>query len=83
VPTVILRNDDFGRIERLKDDGDDVQMTFDIANHIYPDGKISYNAIAEIPGADKADEVVMLGGHPDSWYGATGATDNAIGCSII
>jgi Zn-dependent M28 family amino/carboxypeptidase len=52
-------------------------------NHIYPEGKTSYNAIAEIPGTDKADEVVMLGGHLDSWHGGTGATDNAIGCSIM
>ena len=58
-------------------------MELDIVNHIYPEGKTSYNAIAEIPGSDKADEVVMLGGHLDSWHGATGATDNAIGCSIM
>jgi Zn-dependent M28 family amino/carboxypeptidase len=42
-----------------------------------------YNAIAEIPGTDKADEVVMLGGHLDSWHAATGATDNAIGCAVM
>jgi len=83
VPTVIVRNDDYGRMERLIADGEDVQMTFDIVNHIYPEGKTSYNAIAEIPGSDKADEVVMLGGHLDSWHSATGATDNAIGCSIM
>jgi carboxypeptidase Q len=83
VPTVILRNDDYGRIERLLEDGDDVKLAFNIVNHIYPEGKTSYNAIAEIPGTDKADEVVMLGGHLDSWHGGTGATDNAIGCSIM
>jgi carboxypeptidase Q len=83
VPTVILRNDDYGRVERLLEDGDDVKLQFDIVNHVYPEGKTSYNAIAEIPGTDKADEVVMLGGHLDSWHGGTGATDNAIGCSIM
>ena len=83
VPTVILRNDDYGRVERLVDDGEDVKLQFNIVNHIYPEGKTSYNAIAEIPGTDKADEVVMLGGHLDSWHSATGATDNAIGCSIM
>jgi hypothetical protein len=83
VPTVILRNDDYGRVERLLGDGDDVKLQFNIVNHIYPEGKISYNTIAEIPGTDKADEVVMLGGHLDSWHGGTGATDNAIGCSIM
>jgi hypothetical protein len=83
VPTIILRNDDYGRVERLLEDGDDVKVSLDIVNHVYPEGKTSYNAIAEIPGTDKADEVVMLGGHLDSWHGGTGATDNAIGCSIM
>jgi hypothetical protein len=83
VPTIILRNDDYGRIERLLDDGEDVKVQLDIVNHVYPEGKTSYNTIAEIPGSDKADEVVMLGGHLDSWHGGTGATDNAIGCSIM
>lgn len=83
IPTVILRNDDYGRVERLLEDGDDVKLAFNIVNHIYPEGKTSYNTIAEIPGTDKADEVVMLGGHLDSWHGGTGATDNAIGCSIM
>ena len=50
---------------------------------ISAEGKISYNTIAEIPGSDKAAAVVMLGGHLDSWHGGTGATDNAIGCSIM
>jgi hypothetical protein len=83
VPTVIVRNDDYGRIERLLADGDDVKLEFNIVNHTYPEGKTSYNAVAEIPGSDKADEIVMLGGHLDSWHAATGATDNGIGSSIM
>jgi carboxypeptidase Q len=83
VPAVILRNDDYGRIERLLADGADVKLEFNIVNHVYPEGKTSYNVVAEIPGSDKADEVVMLGGHLDSWHAATGATDNAIGSSIM
>jgi Zn-dependent M28 family amino/carboxypeptidase len=39
--------------------------------------------VAELAGSDKAQEVVMLGGHLDSWHAATGATDNAIGCSVM
>ena len=83
IPTVIVRNDDFGRIERLLGDGEDVKLEFNIVNHSYPDGKTSYNAVAEIPGSDKADEVVMMGGHLDSWHSATGATDNGIGSAIM
>jgi carboxypeptidase Q len=83
VPTVVMRNDDFGRIERLLGDGEDVKLEFNIINHDYPEGKTSYNVVAEIPGTDKAGEIVMLGGHLDSWHAATGATDNAIGCAMM
>jgi hypothetical protein len=83
IPTVIVRNDDYGRIERLLADGLDVKLEFNIVNRTYPEGKTSYNAVAEIPGSDKADEVVMLGGHLDSWHAATGATDNGIGSAIM
>ena len=83
VPTVVLRNEDFGRIERLLADGDNVQLQFDIQNHWYPEGKTSYNVVAEIPGSDKSDEIVMLGAHFDSWHSATGATDNAIGSAMM
>jgi len=43
---------------------------------------MAYNTIAEIPGSDLKDEVVMLGGHLDSWHSGTGATDNAAGVSV-
>jgi len=83
VPTVVMRNEDYGRITRLIADGRVVMLEFNIFNRIYPEGRTTYNAIAEIRGTDKADEVVMLGGHLDSWHAATGATDNAIGCAIM
>ena len=83
IPTVVLRNEDFGRIERLLADGEDVKLEFNIVNHDYPEGKTSYNVAGEIPGTDKADEVVMLGGHLDSWHSATGTTDNAAGSAMM
>src|ERR1035441_4638592 len=83
IPTAIVRNDDYGRIERLLADGEDVKLEFNIVNHSYPEGKTSNNVVAEIPGSDKADEIVMLGGHFDSWHAATGATDNGIGSAIM
>lgn len=82
-PAVILRTDDFGRIYRLIADGTPVSVEFNVQNQYFPDGKTSYVTVAEIPGTDKADEVVMMGGHLDSWTSATGATDNAIGCAIM
>jgi hypothetical protein len=83
VPTVVVRNEDYGRIARILADGTPVELEFNIVNRVYPEGRTAYNTVAEIPGADKADEVVMLGGHLDSWHSATGATDNAIGCAIM
>src|SRR5262249_41676332 len=82
-PTVVMRNEDYGRIARILADGTSVELEFNIVNRNYPEGKTSYNAISEIPGTDKKDEVIMLGGHLDSWHAATGATDNAIGCAIM
>lgn len=83
VPTVVMRNEDYGRITRTLAAGTPVTLEFDIRNKTYPEGKISYNTVAEIVGTDKKDEVIMLGGHLDSWHAATGATDNAIGCAIM
>ena len=83
IPTVVMSNEDFGRITRILNDGTEVVLEFNIVNRTYPEGRTSYNTIAEIRGTDKADEVIMLGGHLDSWHAATGATDNAIGCTIM
>ena len=83
VPTVVMRNEDFGRIARLLADGTSVSLEFDIRNRTIPEGATSYNTIGEIAGTDKKEEVIMLGGHLDSWHAATGATDNAVGCAIM
>ena len=82
VPTIVMRNEDYGRIARILADGTPVELEATITNKTYPTGP-SYNAVAEIAGSDKKDEVVMAGGHLDSWHSATGATDNAIGCAIM
>jgi hypothetical protein len=84
VPTAVCRNEDYGRISRLLADGTAVELEFNIQNRVYPEGSTSYNVVGELPGSgDLKDEVVMLGGHLDSWHAATGATDNAIGCAIM
>jgi len=83
VPTIVMRNEDYGRIARILADGTPVELEMNISNTVYPEGTTAYNAIAEIPGTDKRDEIVMLGGHLDSWHSATGATDNAIGCATM
>jgi len=98
-PTVVMRNEDYGRIWRLLNGGPAesaqrtggaagaaarvVELEFEIVNRLHPEGRTAYNTVAEIPGTDKADEVVMLGGHLDSWHAGTGATDNAVGCAVM
>lgn len=82
-PAVVVSNEDFGRMQRVLANGSTIEAEFNIVNQIYPEGKTSYNTISEIAGTDKKDEVIMLGGHLDSWHSATGATDNAIGCAIM
>jgi Zn-dependent M28 family amino/carboxypeptidase len=59
-------------------------MTIDIKAQYHDKDLMGYNTVAEIPGTDPAlkDEIVMLGGHLDSWHAGTGATDNAAGCAV-
>ena len=83
VPTVILRNEDYGRVARLLGDGEAVQLQVQIVNRWFPEGRTVHNAVAEIPGTDRADEVILLGAHLDSWHAATGATDNATGSAVM
>jgi hypothetical protein len=83
LPTVVLRNEDYGRISRILGNGTPVELEFAIVNKLHPEGTTAYNVIGEIPGTDKKEEIVMLGGHLDSWHAATGATDNAIGVSTM
>ena len=59
--------------------GEHIKMAVDLAVQFHDDDLMAYNTVAEIPGTDLKDEVVMLGGHMDSWHSGTGATDNAAG----
>ena len=83
VPTVVMRNEDYGRVARILADGTPVELEFTIGNTLHEEGRTAYNAIAEMDGGDRAEEVVMIGAHLDAWQSATGATDNAIGCAIM
>jgi carboxypeptidase Q len=83
LPTLMMRNEDYGRVARLLASDLTVELEVDIVNRVHPEGATAYNAVAEIEGTDKRDEIVMMGGHLDSWHAATGATDNAVGCATI
>jgi hypothetical protein len=82
-PEVIVEPEQFGRIARLLDRGVDVQLELEVATRFIDENQMQSNTIAEIPGTDKKDEVVMLGAHLDSWYGGTGATDNGAGSVAV
>jgi Iap family predicted aminopeptidase len=60
-----------------------VKLEMDVKNSFYDDNPQSFNVVGEIPGTDKANEIVMLGAHFDSWHGGTGATDNAAGSAVM
>jgi carboxypeptidase Q len=83
VPGIVIRNEDYGRISRLLADGTEVDMEVEVLNTIHEEGQTSQNVIAEIPGIDLKEQVVMLGAHIDSWHAGTGATDNASGVSVM
>jgi carboxypeptidase Q len=82
---VMLSSDDYLRLQRLIEAGIKVQLEANVKTKFFATDLKGYNVIAEIPGTDPAlkDEVVMLGGHLDSWHASTGATDNAAGCSVM
>ncbi len=84
VPQITMATEDYNRIIRMIQNGVKPKMTIDIQAQYYDEDLMGYNTIAEIPGTDPTlkDEVVMLGGHLDSWHASTGATDNAAGCAV-
>jgi len=72
-------------MKRLLEAGKSVKVEAEVKTKFYDKDLQGYNVIAEIPGSDPElkDEVVMIGGHLDSWHGSTGATDNASGCAVM
>lgn len=83
VPSVGLAPEHFARISRLLDDKQDVELEIDMRNTFHESDPTAWNTIAEIPGSDREGEIVMLGGHLDSWHTGTGATDNAAGVAAM
>ena len=61
---------------RMIEQGENLKMAVDMRVKFNDDDLMAYNTVAEIPGTDLKDEIVMLGAHMDSWHSGTGATDN-------
>ena len=82
LPSVGITAENYNRIARLVEHQVPVKLAFDIQNKFDMSQTEAFNVVAEIPGTTKPDEVVMLGGHFDSWHMGTGATDNGAGSAV-
>ncbi len=83
VPQLVVAVEQWTRIARLLDQKKDVSLELNVQNTFYDNDPMQYDTIAEIPGTDKKDELVMLGAHLDSWHAGTGATDNGAGTIVM
>jgi hypothetical protein len=79
LPQIMLATEDYNRLARMIQQGEKPVMAVDLRVQYHTEDLMAYNTVAEIPGTDLKDEIVMVGGHLDSWHIGTGATDNAVG----
>jgi carboxypeptidase Q len=85
VPFVHVATEGYGRVARMVERNVPVTLELEMINHFYPADSTSFNIVGDIPGTDPRlkDEVVMIGGHFDSWHSGTGATDNGAGSGVM
>ncbi|HEV2860913.1 MAG TPA: M20/M25/M40 family metallo-hydrolase [Pyrinomonadaceae bacterium] len=81
-PQLVLSIEQYNRLARMIQAGERVRVSVNLEVQFHGEDLMAYNTVAEIPGTDLKDEVVMLGGHLDSWHGGTGATDNGAGVAV-
>jgi len=81
-PQIVLAVEQYNRIVRMIQAGENPKLSVELKIEWQDADSMGYNTIAEIPGSDLKDEVVMLGGHLDSWHAGTGATDNGAGVAV-
>ena len=82
LPAITIPAEQYGQIARTLAKGIPVTLEADVKNTFHPNPTM-FNVVGEIRGSDKADELVMLGAHFDSWHSSTGATDNAAGSAAM
>jgi hypothetical protein len=82
-PAVNMLKKDYDEVAELVAGGGEVELEFDIRNYFKKGPVKLYNVIADLPGVEWPDEYVIVGGHIDSWDGATGAMDNGTGCAAV
>jgi carboxypeptidase Q len=82
-PAIVVAPESYNRLLRLSEKKLPVKVDLDLGVEVTPNAVDGVNVVAEIPGGKKADELVMLGAHLDSWHSGTGATDNGAGSAIM
>lgn len=80
---LVVAVEHYGRMWRMVEKNIPVKLEMNVENKFHDADLNAWNVVAEIPGTDKADELVMLGAHFDSWHTGTGATDNAAGSAVM
>ncbi|RPJ59947.1 MAG: M20/M25/M40 family metallo-hydrolase [Acidobacteria bacterium] len=83
VPHLVMAAEHYTRIARLLDRNMEVELELDLRVRFTDQEEKGYNTVADIAGTDLKDEIVLLGGHLDSWHPGTGATDDASGVSVV
>ncbi|HLA10789.1 MAG TPA: M20/M25/M40 family metallo-hydrolase [Pyrinomonadaceae bacterium] len=81
-PQMVMSIEHYNRLVRMLEAGEKVKMAVSLEVEWHDKDLMAYNTVAEIPGTDLKDEIVMLGGHMDSWHAGTGATDNGAGVAV-
>jgi len=82
LPQIVVATEQYNRMVRILQAGEKVKMAVELSVKFYDNDLMGYNTVGEIPGSDLKDQLVMLGGHMDSWHSGTGATDNGAGCAV-
>ncbi|HET8548558.1 MAG TPA: M20/M25/M40 family metallo-hydrolase [Bryobacteraceae bacterium] len=83
VPMAVLAVEHYNRLVRLVERNIPVRIEAELQVRFARDPSNAFNLLADLPGSEKKDEIVLLGAHLDSWNNATGATDNAAGCAVL
>jgi len=83
IPQITVAAEHYNRLVRMIQHGETLRVAVELQADYHTEDLMEANVVAEIPGTDRADELVMLGAHLDSWQSGTGATDNATGSAVV
>jgi Zn-dependent M28 family amino/carboxypeptidase len=82
LPQITVSSEQYNRLVRMIQQGEKLKIEIDLKTTFFDKDLYAYNTVGELPGSDLKDQVVMAGGHMDSWHSGTGATDNGAGVAV-